>query len=178
MKYVVTLRERTFEVTVDGDRVRVDGREHTTEFTGIPHTPLRQLVLDGASRMFALEREEEGWTVQAGGERWSVHVEDERTRALRELTGQQHGRGAVGLIRAPMPGLVLRVEVEEGQAVEAGAGVVVLEAMKMELPMKADADGVVSELRVAPGDQVEKGALLLVVQAAVGRGEGAQKGGA
>lgn len=163
MKYLVVVHDRTFEVTVDGDRVSVDGRAGLAELSGIPETPLRQLVLDGRSRLVAATPAEEGWIVQLGGERWTVAVEDERAHALRELTGQRHRRGAAGLIRAPMPGLVLRVEVEEGQVLEAGAGVVVLEAMKMENEITTPGPGTVTKVHVQPGEAVEKGAALVEV---------------
>ena len=65
---------------------------------------------------------------------------------------------------APMPGVVLDVRVEPGQAVTAGETLVVLEAMKMEHHMAAPADGTVAEVRVARGDQVANGALLLVFE--------------
>jgi biotin carboxyl carrier protein len=165
VKYTVTAYGRTFQVDVDGDRVTVDGRPMSVELDGVPRTPLRQLVLDGASRLVALSREPEGWTVQLGGERVTAVVEDERTHALREMTGQSHHQGTGGVILAPMPGLVLRVEVEEGQVVEAGAGVVVLEAMKMENEITTPGAGVVSSVRVSPGDAVEKGAPLVEVRA-------------
>ena len=63
-----------------------------------------------------------------------------------------------------MPGKVLELRVGVGAAVEAGQTLVVLEAMKMEHPMRATEDGVVIEVRVAEGDQVEAGTLLLVVE--------------
>jgi pyruvate carboxylase subunit B len=65
---------------------------------------------------------------------------------------------------APMPGLILKVEVEVGQAVKAGQGVVVVEAMKMENELKAPADGVVARIEVQPGQTVDKGATLLVLE--------------
>ena len=67
-------------------------------------------------------------------------------------------------LKAPMPGLVVRVEVEVGDAVAAGQGVVIVEAMKMENELKAPADGAVAEVRVEPGQPVEKGAVLLVLE--------------
>jgi propionyl-CoA carboxylase alpha chain len=67
---------------------------------------------------------------------------------------------------APMPGKVIDLCVALGDAVRAGDTVVVLEAMKMEHPMRATEDGVVTEVRVTVGEQVEAGALLLVVEAA------------
>ena len=64
-------------------------------------------------------------------------------------------------VRAPMPGLVLDVMVEAGQEVEAGDGLVVLEAMKMENELRAGAAGVVSSIHVAAGDAVGKNAILI-----------------
>ena len=67
-----------------------------------------------------------------------------------------------GLV-APMPGRLIDVRVNVGDTVRAGETLVVLEAMKMEHPVTADKDGVVEEIRVSSGDQVENGALLLIV---------------
>jgi propionyl-CoA carboxylase alpha chain len=80
-----------------------------------------------------------------------------------EIPGAQVASG--GLV-APMPGKVTDLRVQVGQSVRAGETLLVLEAMKMEHPMRAPEDGVVRELRVALGDQVENGALLLVVEPA------------
>ena len=60
-----------------------------------------------------------------------------------------------------MPGLVVRVQVEAGQAVAAGTGMVVLEAMKMENELRAATAGTVRSVRVAPGEAVEKGQVLV-----------------
>jgi propionyl-CoA carboxylase alpha chain len=73
---------------------------------------------------------------------------------------------AAGGFTARMPGKVIDLRVAVGDRVVAGETLVVLEAMKMEHPMRATEDGVVREVRVAVGDQVESGALLLVVEQA------------
>jgi pyruvate carboxylase subunit B len=65
-----------------------------------------------------------------------------------------------------MPGLVVRVEVAEGQAVEAGAGLVVVEAMKMENELRATRAGMVKTVHVAVGQAVEKGAALVTLASA------------
>ncbi|MFL5381405.1 MAG: biotin/lipoyl-containing protein, partial [Longimicrobiaceae bacterium] len=68
------------------------------------------------------------------------------------------------VVAAPMPGLVLKVEVEVGQAVKAGQGLVIVEAMKMENELKAPADGVVAKVLVQERQTVEKGATLIVLE--------------
>jgi biotin carboxyl carrier protein len=91
-------------------------------------------------------------------------VVDERTRHIRSLTGGADRQRRPGALRAPMPGLVVRVLVEPGQAVSGGGGVVVLEAMKMENELKATADGTVKAVRVRPGEPVEKGQVLVELE--------------
>ncbi len=163
MKYTVVVGEHTVQVDVQGDVVLVDGAPIQARLASVPRTPLRQLALDGRARTFAMLRAESGWLVQVAGEVWSVSVVDERTQQLRELTGQgKRGTGG-GVIKAPMPGLVLRVEVEPGMRVEPGAGVVVLEAMKMENEITSPTGGVVKSVRVAAGQAVEKGVVLVEI---------------
>jgi biotin carboxyl carrier protein len=67
-------------------------------------------------------------------------------------------------VLAPMPGKVVRVLVEEGQEVEAGAGLVVVEAMKMQNELKSPKKGTVAELRARPGATVNAGDVLAVVE--------------
>ena len=67
-------------------------------------------------------------------------------------------------VRAPMPGLIVRVNVKVGDVVEAGQGVVVMEAMKMENELRAIAPGRVKSIEVGPGATVEKGSLLVALE--------------
>ncbi|MBW3666055.1 MAG: ATP-grasp domain-containing protein [Actinobacteria bacterium] len=71
---------------------------------------------------------------------------------------------APGSMHAPMPGKVIRVDVEAGDEVAEGQVLVVLEAMKMEHTLRAPHDGTISEIHCSPGDQVEAGAVLVVVE--------------
>ena len=108
-----------------------------------------------------------GWALRAqgvAGDRWEAEVVDERTRHIRSLTAGATAARGPATLRAPMPGLVVRVLVEAGQEVAAGAGIVVLEAMKMENELKAPAAGVVGAIRVGAGEPVEKGQVLVELQ--------------
>lgn len=158
MKYFVSVAGREAEVEVDGDRVTIAGRTMTAVLDPLPGTPLVVLTLDGRPTTLPLEREGRGrWVISVHGERHGVEVVDERTRHIRSLAGSGAAIAAGGIIKAPMPGLVVRIQVELGQRVAAGAPVAVLEAMKMENQLKAPAAGVIRAIHVRPGDAVEKG---------------------
>jgi len=166
MRYVVLLDGQTIEVEVEGDRVTVDGRAHSATLGVISGTPLRQLLIDGRPLTLSVEAIGRGrWALTPKGERWEMEVLDERTRHIRSLAGGGDQRRAAGVLKAPMPGLVVRVQVQPGEKVAAGAPLVVLEAMKMENELKAGAPGVVKSVRVAPGEAVEKGQVLVEFEA-------------
>jgi acetyl/propionyl-CoA carboxylase alpha subunit len=88
-------------------------------------------------------------------------VDPKRLRSGKNSAGHQHG---VAEIVAPMPGKVVRVHVAAGARVEKGAGVVVVEAMKMQNEMKSPRAGVVVSLKVKPGDTVNAGDVLAVLE--------------
>lgn len=73
--------------------------------------------------------------------------------------------GAAGsvVVKAPMPGTVVKIEVSAGQAVKAGQDLVFIEAMKMETPVKAPQDGTVATIDVAKGESVDSGKVLVTL---------------
>ncbi len=165
MRYFVTIAGREMEVDLSGAQPVVDGTPVEAHLTQLPGTQTRHLLVDGRSYTLATAPGERRgrWTIGIGAERFTADAVDERTRTIREMTGAGEDV-ADKTITAPMPGLVLRVEVEVGQAVRAGQGVVVVEAMKMENELKAPADGVVASISVQAGQTVDKGATLIVLE--------------
>lgn len=162
MKYFITIGEREVEVVIDGEQVTVDGRASVAHQTRIAGTALYQVSVDGRSMMVDLERKGRGrWDVSTWGERREATILDERARHIQGLVRQAEPASRGSVIKAPMPGLVLRVPVEAGSQVSQGQGVLVLEAMKMENEIKAPAAGVVESIQVTPGQAVEKGEVLL-----------------
>lgn len=92
---------------------------------------------------------------------YKTKVEDRFDLLLQQL-GMDNLVGNVAKeLKAPMPGLVLKVEVEVGQTVKEGEALVVLEAMKMENVLKSPADVVIKSIGVAEGNAVEKNELLI-----------------
>jgi biotin carboxyl carrier protein len=101
------------------------------------------------------------YTLWVDGYRFEVEALDERTRAIRDLSAANAAPTGPAPIIAPMPGLIVRVNVSVGDRVEAGQGIVVMEAMKMENELRATAPGTVQTIEVVAGTAVEKGALLV-----------------
>jgi pyruvate carboxylase subunit B len=93
--------------------------------------------------------------------RFQVRALDERGRAIRQLSASSARVAGPTHLTAPMPGLIVRVNVSDGDRVRAGQGLVVMEAMKMENELRAASAGVVKQVLVSPGSAVEKGAVLL-----------------
>jgi biotin carboxyl carrier protein len=140
-------------VRVDGEAVEVDGQ--------LSPGGTRSLLVDGASHLVDLAEERDGLRVSVDGEPFQVRVEDP-VRRRGGFAGPTAAGTAQRLV-APMPGKVVAVLVEVGQVVEPGAGLVVLEAMKMENEFRATVRGTVTEVHVAPGQAVDGGDLLVVV---------------
>lgn len=162
MRYVVSIAGRTVEVEVTGGDVRVNGHTHQAELLVVPGTPVRNLLVDGTSWIVPMEERGRGrWLIQRRGQPFEVEVLDERTHHIQGLIAAGKGPAGPAVLKAPMPGLVVRVLVEPGQTVAAGQGLVVLEAMKMENELKAGGPGVVDQISARAGEAVEKGAQLV-----------------
>ena len=172
MKYVVTIGGETRELTlspsaveVDGSQrqtVEVDGRQVEADVLAVPGTGVVSVFLDKRSRRITAQRLGRGrWRVLSSGREHDVEVLDPPAWQARQAAIERGGSEALGAVSAPMPGMVIRVEVTEGDDVEEGQGLVIVEAMKMENELKAPADGTVVRVAVEPGEAVEKGQLLL-----------------
>jgi len=92
------------------------------------------------------------------------------------MTGGREGGLGPRTLRAPMPGMVIRVEVEEGQPVSAGQGLVIVEAMKMENELKSPTEARVGKILVQEGTAVEKDQVLMEFAPLDGQGEGGRGG--
>src|SRR2546430_2016416 len=165
VKYFGPMGPQTKEFGVKGTRVTVDGVALETTPAPAWGTPLYHLRPGGAPWTGAAEPLEGAgrWTLGLVGERVEVAVQDERSRGIEAGSGKNKWSGGGGTVRAPMPGLVVRIEVAEGQRVDAGAGLVGVEAMKMEKELRAPRPGMVQTVHVAVGQAVEKGASLVTL---------------
>jgi acetyl/propionyl-CoA carboxylase alpha subunit len=166
LKYVVQLNEQRKTVSIEPDGVRYEGETPVqAELSDLEAGPVRMMKL-GTSvyRVVAEKRQGRGrYTLWVDGYRFETEALDERTRTIRDISAATASPAGPAPILAPMPGLIVRVSVVVGDKVEAGQGVVVMEAMKMENELRATANGTVRSVEVAPGTAVEKGALLVAL---------------
>lgn len=133
---------------------------HIDEVDG---TPIYLLTIAGTlHRLAVVPGDGRGrFSIWTDDHRFEVEALDERRRAIRELTGKSASAVGPRPLVAPMPGLVVRVNVKAGDQVQPGQPLVVMEAMKMENELRSTAAGVVGAVRVQPGVAVEKGAVLV-----------------
>lgn len=165
MRYLVTIGGRIVEVDLRGPHPTVDGVEVAAELRTVPGTRLRQLVVDGRTHTLLARRQEEmgRWAIVLNGQPLEAEALDERTRTIQEMAGGAEAATEM-VIKAPMPGLVVRLNVQVGDRVAAGQGIIVIEAMKMENELKASGEGTVARIEVEPGQPVDKGATLIVLE--------------
>jgi acetyl/propionyl-CoA carboxylase alpha subunit len=166
VKYVVRIGDEDYEVDLDGELVHVDGDDVAARVMPIAGTPVRMVTLgDAVHRVVVRPGASRGlYTFWLDGYRFEAEALDERTRAIRELSGAGAGPTGPAPLVAPMPGLIVRVHVQIGDQVQPGQGLVVMEAMKMENELRIQAAGRVRNVLVASGSVVEKGALLIELE--------------
>lgn len=164
MRYITTIADREFNVDVqDDEHVMVDGVLYQVDWDAMSNQPVYSLLVDGKSYEAFVYPTEDGWQVLLHGRLFSAQVEDEREKRTRRTEEGQASQRAEFHLKAPMPGLVVAITVEEGQAVKKGDVLVILESMKMQNELKSAREGTVTRLRVHPGDNVEQRQLLLSV---------------
>jgi biotin carboxyl carrier protein len=122
-----------------------------------------QVTAEGTHHRLAVQRGEGRgqYAIWSDDHRFEVEALDERRRAIQDMTGAAAANTGPAPLVAPMPGLVVRVNVKPGEQVEAGQPLVVMEAMKMENELRSLSAGTVKAVRFQPGAAVEKGAVLV-----------------
>jgi len=163
-----------YHVTVDGTEYRLqldraaagwdcvlDGREVQMDAV-LAQPDVLSILIEGKAYEIRRERVEADLRIWVGGRSYAAEVRDPRSLRGRKA-GADHGKGARHLV-APMPGKVVRFLVGENSPVEAGQGVVVVEAMKMQNEIKSPKKGVVLKLAVVEGAAVNAGDVLVIVE--------------
>jgi biotin carboxyl carrier protein len=154
-------RLRQIELTRQGDRLecRIDGNLIEADVSEIsPGT--YSFLIGGRSIEARVEPQGSSLRIAAAGREFSASVSD--PRRYRKSGGGRLAEGRQNVI-APMPGKVIRMLIKNGDAVAAGQGIVVVEAMKMQNEVKSPKAGRVEKLIVAEGQAVNAGDILAIV---------------
>ena len=146
------------ERLANGYQVRVGGKTFVVDIAEAGRF-LRSLRLEDGTQL-ALIHHRDGTQHQISLPDSTIHVDITDPLSLKRIRSEDQ-MGVSGAIKALMPGRIVRVTTQKGQAVRKGAGLMVLEAMKMENEIQAPADGIVEEVLVEAGQTVESGAELV-----------------
>jgi len=164
MRYITTIEGKQFLIEIiDEKHINVDGKVYQVDFESVSGQPVYSLIVDGKSHEGYAAQGEDHWQVLLRGRLYPITVEDEREKRLRRAAGGGVAETGEYHLRAPMPGLIVTIPVEEGQAVKRGQVLLILESMKMQNELKAPRDGTVGRLRVKAGETVEQKQTLLSV---------------
>ena len=162
-----------FEFTLNGEKRRVstDARSPNTEVTidgttyevdwSLVGDGVISLITDGRSHTVHVARRDGGVAVQVEGRQFLF---DTGSRDDDSAVAAGAAAGAGGSIKAPMPGNVVKVMVEEGDEVTVGQSIVVVEAMKMENEVRSSVDGTVVKVSVAAGDSVGTSEVMVEIE--------------
>lgn len=152
-------------VTVDlgPDGIEVDGQPVTAHLEEVEGTPILLLNSGGTLHRLAIQRgaDRGRYSIWTDDHRFEVEALDERRRFIRDMSGEGTKNTGPAPLVAPMPGLVVRINVKVGDQVQSGQPLVVMEAMKMENELRSTSAGTVRSVRVESGAAVEKGTVLV-----------------
>ena len=148
-----------WQVVVDGRTMEIDSQQLAS--VRQVEAGVYSVLLDGISYEIRIQPSPEGLTASVAGRRFAVEVRDPRDASRGSRAAIGSGRQNV---TAPMPGKVIRILVDTGDAVETAQGLVVVEAMKMQNELKATRPGRVVEIRARNGETVGAGDVLLVLE--------------
>ena len=167
MKYYAQLENQEIEMDIheEGGALLVKLAEETyiVDLQRVSEPSLYSLLINNSSHELMIEGREGECDVLVAGELYRVRVQDEWAHRLASIQRKTRLHEGEVLIKAPMPGVVVQVEVEVGRPVEQGKGLVILEAMKMENEIKAPRAGTVKAVNVSTGERVEQGRVLVVL---------------
>ena len=145
-------------VNVNGNVIKIDHRHlHSTD----------GMIVSVNNRLHHVDitADENILKLQLDGIDFDATVVDERMEGIQQLVNNRTARhDKAGEVRAPMPGLVVKLLAEKGDTVKKDQGVIVIEAMKMENEILAPVDGVINQIKVEPGHAVDKNEILLVIE--------------
>ncbi len=161
--YTVKVNNKEFHIESDDKQQSIDGKQFDADVLEFKKGKFH-IIRDNRSfeaEIIRVNKEDKTVIIKVNNTIYPVSVKDKYDELLQEIGIDAAGGKKVNDIKAPMPGMVLKVMVESGQKIQKGDAIVILEAMKMENILKAPADGVIKKIHILKGDKVEKNQVLI-----------------
>ena len=157
--WVVSLQGKDYAVGIsadhEGSTVRFeDGSLHRVASDWTPGDQLAVIEVDGENLVLKVGKITQGFRIRSRGADLKVHVRNPRQAELARLMPEKLPPDTSKMLLCPMPGLIVKVDVEVGQEVQEGQPLCTVEAMKMENILRAERTGVVSKINAAAGDSL------------------------
>ncbi len=157
--WVVTLQGMSLPLVIEADKAGAtvrfeDATEHRVESAWVPGQPLARLDIDGRPLVLKVGKRPNGFRIRTRGADLTVHVRTPRQHELALLMPEKQAPDTSRLLLCPMPGLVVKIDVEPGETVEEGQALCTIEAMKMENILRAEKKSVVAKINAGPGDSL------------------------
>ncbi len=163
MKYVSVVNGREYVVEVDGEEAIIGDEKLTVSLERVGSGNIYSLLVNGRSYEILADETMGGYVIMLDGVQMDVTVTDERALRLSRGSKAPERGGREARITSPIPGMIVKVLVAEGDEVEENQPLAILEAMKMENEIRSPRKGTVKKVNVSPGDQVAQGELLIVI---------------
>ncbi len=163
MAYIIKIEDKEFkgEIKKVGNAfsILVNGKELQAEVVNMDKERLTIIIENKPYQIFFDDENQ----LTINGESYSFEIMDEQMAGILKTSAETAHKKEI-TITAPMPGLVIEVEVKEGDSVKKGQGLVIVEAMKMQNEMKSPRDGVVKKIMVEKGKAVNSKDPLVVIE--------------
>lgn len=155
----VALQGNDYDLTIEADRegatIRfADGKEHRVTGDWTPGDQLARMQIDGQALVMKIGKISGGFRVRSRGADLRVHVRTPRQAELARLMPEKEPPDTSKMLLCPMPGLIVKINVEPGDEVQEGQALCTVEAMKMENILRAEKKAVVSKINAGPGDSL------------------------
>lgn len=151
------------EISIAGSQVSIDGVNKEWDIISLPDGRFNVLMDNKSYNAYVVgvDRVQKTISLRVNDQIYELTIREPIDLLLQKMGLNLNTVKKAESINAPMPGLILSVMVEEGQAIKKGEPVLILEAMKMENVFKAPEDAVVKSIKIKAGQAVEKGAVLI-----------------
>lgn len=159
--YEITVNGQPYQLHRENGSLFLNGKVLSLDLARIDENRLHLLLNNRAYTVELMSKEAKSLVVRVNNQRYELGLRTELDLMLEKLGLNQLTEAKVNEIKAPMPGMVLRLIAEAGQEVKKGDPLLVLESMKMENVLKSPGAGIVEKVLVSPGNAVEKGQTLL-----------------